>query len=79
MILIARCNFQADPRWVGFVFCPLSRNVEAIRSRPTMKSLPSSSSVRPTRPLLISDEIYDEFTYPDARENGRCPSPARFS
>jgi aspartate/methionine/tyrosine aminotransferase len=34
--------------------------------------------------LLISDEIYDEFTYPDAREPSpvgdramRCPSPAR--
>jgi len=25
---------------------------------------------------LISDEIYDAFTFPDARENGRCPSPA---
>ncbi len=29
--------------------------------------------------LLISDEIYDEFTYVDARENGTCPSPARFT
>lgn len=33
--------------------------------------------------LLVSDEIYDEFTYADAREPGldgspRCPSPARF-
>ena len=32
--------------------------------------------------LLISDEIYDEFTYADAREETptgpRCPSPARF-
>lgn len=32
--------------------------------------------------LLISDEIYDEFTYTDAREGTpagpRCPSPARF-
>lgn len=31
--------------------------------------------------MLISDEIYDEFTYPDAREQTptgpRCPSPAR--
>ena len=34
--------------------------------------------------LLISDEIYDEFTYPDARvvsevgdRTPRCPSPAR--
>jgi aspartate/methionine/tyrosine aminotransferase len=27
--------------------------------------------------VLLSDEIYDEFTYADARENGRCPSPAR--
>jgi aspartate/methionine/tyrosine aminotransferase len=27
--------------------------------------------------LIISDEIYDEFTYADAREDGRCPSPAR--
>jgi aspartate/methionine/tyrosine aminotransferase len=31
--------------------------------------------------LLVSDEIYDEFTYPDAREQTafglRCPSPAR--
>ncbi|MGI9012619.1 MAG: pyridoxal phosphate-dependent aminotransferase [Phycisphaerales bacterium] len=26
--------------------------------------------------LLVTDEIYDEFTYADARENGRCPSPA---
>lgn len=29
--------------------------------------------------LLISDEIYDAFTYDDARENGVCPSPARLS
>jgi len=29
--------------------------------------------------LIISDEIYDEFTYDDAREDGRCPSPARFT
>lgn len=29
--------------------------------------------------VLISDEIYDEFTFDDAREGGRCPSPARFS
>ncbi len=33
--------------------------------------------------LLISDEIYDEFTYREARTDefngrGRCPSPARF-
>jgi len=29
--------------------------------------------------LLVSDEIYDEFTYDDAREAGRCPSPARYT
>jgi aminotransferase len=29
--------------------------------------------------LLVSDEIYDVFTYSDAREGGRCPSPARFT
>ncbi len=29
--------------------------------------------------LLVSDEIYDEFTYPESREDGRCPSPARAS
>ena len=29
--------------------------------------------------LMISDEIYDEFTYSDARENGKCPSPARMT
>ncbi len=29
--------------------------------------------------LIISDEIYDEFTYDDGREDGRCPSPARFT
>jgi len=29
--------------------------------------------------LLLSDEIYDEFTYADAREDGLCPSPARLS
>ena len=27
--------------------------------------------------LLISDEIYDEFTYQDALEDGSCPSAAR--
>jgi aspartate/methionine/tyrosine aminotransferase len=27
--------------------------------------------------LLVSDEIYDAFTYEEALENGRCPSPAR--
>ncbi len=29
--------------------------------------------------LLISDEIYDEFTYADGRENGTFPTPGRFS
>ena len=29
--------------------------------------------------LLISDEIYDEFCFNDARENGWCPSPGRIS
>ncbi len=29
--------------------------------------------------LLISDEIYDQFTFEDSLEGGRCPSPARFS
>jgi len=29
--------------------------------------------------LIVSDEIYDEFTYADSREDGRCPSPARFT
>jgi aspartate/methionine/tyrosine aminotransferase len=28
--------------------------------------------------LLISDEIYDEFTYSEARTKGVCPSPCRF-
>ncbi len=29
--------------------------------------------------LLVSDEIYDEFTFPEALDGGRCPSPARMS
>lgn len=29
--------------------------------------------------LLISDEIYNIFTYEDSLEDGKCPSPARFS
>ncbi|MFO0829630.1 MAG: aminotransferase class I/II-fold pyridoxal phosphate-dependent enzyme [Phycisphaerales bacterium] len=29
--------------------------------------------------LLVSDEIYDEFTFADAKEDGRFPTPARFS
>lgn len=29
--------------------------------------------------LIVSDEIYDAFTYSDSRENGRFPSPARMS
>jgi aspartate/methionine/tyrosine aminotransferase len=29
--------------------------------------------------LPVSDEIYDEFTYDDARVEGRCPSAARFT
>lgn len=29
--------------------------------------------------LLISDEIYDEFVFTDAKENGRFPTPARYS
>jgi aspartate/methionine/tyrosine aminotransferase len=28
--------------------------------------------------VLVTDEIYDAFTYSDARESGRCPSPARY-
>ena len=39
----------------------------------------SSSSVVTGGVLLIADEIYDEFTYRDAQEEGACPSPARFS
>lgn len=29
--------------------------------------------------VLISDEIYDAFTFSDALEDGRCPSPARMT
>jgi aminotransferase len=29
--------------------------------------------------LLISDEIYDEFVFSDAKEEGRFPTPARYS
>jgi len=29
--------------------------------------------------LLVSDEIYDAFCFEDAREDGRCPSPARLT
>jgi aspartate/methionine/tyrosine aminotransferase len=29
--------------------------------------------------LLISDEIYDEFVFADAKEDGRFPTPARYS
>ena len=29
--------------------------------------------------LIVSDEIYDEFTYADGCEDGRCPSPARLT
>jgi aspartate/methionine/tyrosine aminotransferase len=29
--------------------------------------------------VLLSDEIYDEFTFSDAREDGRFPTPARFT
>lgn len=29
--------------------------------------------------VLISDEIYDEFTFADALEEGVCPSPARYT
>ncbi len=29
--------------------------------------------------LLVSDEIYDAFTFPEALDDGRCPSPARFT
>lgn len=29
--------------------------------------------------MIVSDEIYDAFTYDDAREDGRFPSPARMS
>lgn len=29
--------------------------------------------------LLISDEIYDEFVFADAKEEGRFPTPARYS
>jgi aspartate/methionine/tyrosine aminotransferase len=29
--------------------------------------------------MLMSDEIYDQFTYSEAAEDGACPSPARYS
>lgn len=29
--------------------------------------------------VIVSDEIYDAFTYPDGRSQGRYPTPARFS
>lgn len=29
--------------------------------------------------VIISDEIYDEFTFADAREHGKSPSPARLT
>lgn len=34
---------------------------------------------RRKRVLLITDEIYDAFCFDDAREEGKCPSPARGS
>jgi aspartate/methionine/tyrosine aminotransferase len=29
--------------------------------------------------ILVTDEIYDQFAYADAREDGRCPSAARYT
>jgi aspartate/methionine/tyrosine aminotransferase len=29
--------------------------------------------------LIVADEIYDQFTFADALEDGRCPSAARFT
>ena len=29
--------------------------------------------------VIVSDEIYDQFTFADAREDGKCPSPARLT
>ncbi|MHC4709514.1 MAG: pyridoxal phosphate-dependent aminotransferase [Planctomycetota bacterium] len=29
--------------------------------------------------MIIADEIYDQFTFSDALEDNRCPSPARFT
>lgn len=66
-----------SPRTKLVLACSPSNPCGTVLSEAEMRDLVDLCESRGV--LLISDEIYDEFTYSDARENGRCPSPARFS
>ncbi len=48
-----------------------------VLSGPELRDLVDLCAARDV--LLVADEIYDQFVFDEARQDGRCPSPARFT
>ena len=71
---IERC---ITPRTKAVLLCSPSNPCGTVLSGPELRDIVELCRRRGV--LLISDEIYDEFCFSDAREDGHCPSPARFS
>ena len=71
---IERC---ITPRTKAVLLCSPSNPCGTVLSGAELKDI--VDLCRRKQVLLISDEIYDEFCFSDARENGKCPSPAQFS
>jgi aspartate/methionine/tyrosine aminotransferase len=65
------------PRTKAVLVCSPSNPCGTVLSGKEMRDL--VDLCRGKGVLLISDEIYDEFVFPDAKEDGRFPSPARWS
>jgi aspartate/methionine/tyrosine aminotransferase len=62
------------PRTKAVLFCSPSNPCGTVSSDKECREL--LELCRREGVLLISDEIYDEFTYPESRIDGRCPTPA---
>jgi len=65
------------PRTKAVLVCSPSNPCGTVLSGRQMRDLVDLCRSRGI--LLVSDEIYDEFTFDDAKEDGRFPSPARWS
>jgi aspartate/methionine/tyrosine aminotransferase len=65
------------PRTKAVLVCSPSNPCGTVLSGKEMRDLVDLCRAKGV--LLISDEIYDEFVFPDAKEDGRFPSPARWS
>jgi aspartate/methionine/tyrosine aminotransferase len=70
----ARVEPLVTPRTKAVLVCSPSNPCGTVLSGREMQDLVDLCRAKGI--LLISDEIYDEFVFPDAKEDGRFPSPA---